>query len=166
MKRILHNSAMVWRSNISLAVAVVAFLYGLWELWLAAAVTGSITGYVFAALFIGGAIYAARATLAETRDLAISLDVDMTTGQARIALWRPFRMKNIDTTLDQLTDWRHWTQPAARDRRDHFLLFREASRAGVLRFALEPGMTIAGELRRIAPEAIADFERETGWQEV
>lgn len=166
MKRILHNSGMVWRSNASLVVAVVAFFYGLWELWLAAAVTSSMTGYVFAALFVGGAIYAARATLAETLNLAISLYVNMTTGQAQIVLWRPFRMKHIDTTLDQLKDWRHWTQPAPRDRRVHFLLFRIASYDGVLRFALEPGMTIPEELRRIAPAAIADFERETGWQEV
>lgn len=162
MKRILGSPGMVWRSNLSLAILIAVFAYGLWELWLAVTVTGSTTGYLFAALFLGGAAYGIRSTLAETRDLAISFDADIDSGRAAIALWRPFHMKRIDTTLERITGWRHWIQTASRNRRIHFLLAREASYDGVLRFALEPGMTIPDELRRIAPEAIADFERETG----
>jgi len=165
MKQILGVRGMVWRSNLSLAILAAVFAYGLWELWLAAAVTGSPTGYLFAAIFIGGAAYGLRAALAETRDLVIAFAVDMDTGKAALTLWRPFRMKRIDTTLDRLTGWRHWIQTASRGRRVHFLLAREPSYDGNLRFALEPEMTIPDELRRIAPEAIADFERETGWQE-
>ena len=73
--------------------------------------------------------------------------------------------KAIDTTLDRLTGWRHWIQTASRGRRVHLLLAREPSYDGTLRFALDPEMTIPDELRRIAPEAIADFERETGRRE-
>jgi hypothetical protein len=80
-------------------------------------------------------------------------------------MWRPLRMKRIDTTLDRLTGWRHWVHTGSRGRRVHLLLAKEPSYDGVLRFALEPGMTIPDALRRIAPEAIADYERETGSRE-
>jgi len=162
MKQILGVRGMVWRSNLSLAILAAVFVYGLWELWLAVAVTGSTTGYLFAAIFIGGAAYGLRSALAETRDLVIAFEADIDSGKAAVTLWRPLRMKRIDTTLDRLTGWRYWIQTASRGRRVHFLLAREPSYDGTLRFALEPGMTIPDELRRIAPEAIADFERETG----
>lgn len=166
MKQLLGTQGMVWRSNLSLAILAAVFAYGLYELWLAATVTSSTTGYLFAAIFLGGAVYGVRAALAETRDLAISFDADIDSGHAAIALWRPFHVKRIDTTLDRITGWRHWVQTASRGRRAHFLLAREASYDGMLRFQLEPGMTIPDELRRIAPEAVADFEKETGWKEV
>jgi hypothetical protein len=162
MKQILGVRGMVWRSNLSLAILAAVFAYGLWELWLAAAVTGSPTGYLFAAIFIGGAGYGLRAALAETRDLVIAFAADMDSGKAAVTLRRPFHMKRIDTTLDRLTGWRYWIQTTARGRRVHFLLAREPSYDGNLRFALDPEMTIPAELRRIAPEAIADFEKDTG----
>jgi len=165
MKQILGVRGMVWRSNLSLAILAAVFAYGLWELWLAVAVSGSPTGYLFAAIFIGGAAYGLRAALAETRDLAIAFEADMESGKAAVTLWRPFRMKRIDTTLDRLTGWRYWIQSASRGRRVHLLLAHEPSYDGTLRFALEPGMTIPDELRRIAPAAIADFEKETGEQD-
>jgi len=166
MKQLLGTQGMVWRSNLSLAILAAVFAYGLWELWLAATVTGSMTGYLFAAIFLGGSVYGVRASLAEARDVAISFDADIESGKAGIALWRPFHVKRINTTLDRITGWRHWVQTASRGRRVHYLLAREESYDGVLRFPLEPGMTIPDELRRIAPEAVADFERETGWKEV
>lgn len=162
MKRILSIRGMVWRSNLSLAILTAVFAYGLWELWLAATVTGSPTGYLFAVVFIGGAAYGVRSALLETRDLVMSFEADTDSGKAAITLWRPFRMKRIDTTLDRITGWRHWIQTASRGRRVHFLLAKEPSYGGILRFALEPGMAIPEELRRIAPDAIADFEQNTG----
>ena len=166
MKRLLDNPSKVRRWYLFLGFFAVAFLYGLWELWLAAVVTGSVIGYLFAAIFIGGAIYGVRAMLAEAHDLVVSFDADIESGNATIRLWRLFHMKQIDTTLDQITGWHHFVQTGARDERSHFLLAREKSHDGMLRFALEPEMTIPDELRRIAPQAIADFERATGWQEV
>lgn len=162
MKRILSIRGMVWRSNLSLAILTAVCAYGLWELWLAATVTGNPTGYLFAAIFIGGAAYGVRSALIETRDLVMSFEADTDSGKAAITLWRPLRLKRIDTTLDRITGWRHWIQTASRGRRVHFLLAKEPSYGGVLRFALEPGMALPEELRRIAPEAIADFEKETG----
>lgn len=162
MMRILGSPGMVWRSNLSLAILSAVFAYGLWELYYAATVSGNPTGYLFGLLFLGGAAYGLRSALAETQDLVISLDVEMASGKAAIELWRPLRMKRIDTTLDRLTGWRHWIQTASRGRRAHLLLAREASYDGILRFELQPGMEIPDELRRIAPEAIADFERATG----
>lgn len=166
MKRLLDNPGKVRRWYLFLGFFAVAFLYGLWELWLAAVVTGSMVGYVFAAIFVGGGVYGIRSMLAEARDLAVSFDADAASGKAIIKLWRPFHMKQIDTTLDQITGWQHQVQTGPRDERSHFLLAREKSHDGVLRFALEPEMAIPDELRRIAPQAIGDFERATGWQDV
>ena len=71
-------------------------------------------------------------------------------------------MKRIDTSLERITGWRHWIQTGSRGRRAFFLLAEEPSHEGALRFELRPGSAIAEELREIAPQAIADFEREAG----
>lgn len=151
---------MAKRSNIALAILAAVTAYGLWELWRAATVTGDMSGYLFGAAFIGGAIYGLRVTLAEARDLVIAVDADPASGQAAISLWRPFRITRIETSLDQLTGWRHWVQTNTRGQRAHYLLVREPSHDGALRLELHPDQPIPDELRLIAPEAIADFERE------
>jgi hypothetical protein len=156
-----QNSSMVTRSNISFAILVVVFPFGIWELWGAATVSGDTGAYVFGAIFVGGAIYALRNLLAETRDLVVAFDADPATGKAKISLWRPFRKLRIETSLDQISGWRHWIQTGTRGRRNFFLLAQEASHAGMLRIELRPGAGIASQLRELAPEAIADFERET-----
>ena len=133
-----------------------------WELWRAATVTGDMSGYLFGIAFIGGALYGLRVTLAEARDLVVALDADPASGQAAMSLWRPFRMKRIETGLDRLTGWRHWLQTNTRGQRTHYLIVQEPSHDGALRLELHPGQPIMDELRKIAPEAIADFEREAG----
>jgi hypothetical protein len=162
MTQLLGNPGMARRSSLSLAILIAIFAYGLWELWHAATVSNNPMDYLFGTLFIGGALYGARTALNETRDLVILLEADLESDAAAIELWRPFRRHRIDTTLEKITGWRHWIQTGPRGRNAHFLLFREPSHEGVLHAALTPGMTIPDELRRIAPEAIADFERATG----
>lgn len=162
MTRLLGNPGMARRSNISLAILIVIFCYGAWELWHAATVSGSTTDYLFGFLFVGGAVYGARTAINETKDLIIALDADPSSGEAVIELWRPFRKQQIETKLTELTDWRHWIQTASRGRQTHFLLVRAPSYEGMLRVELYPGIKIPDEVRRLAPEAIADYERAIG----
>jgi hypothetical protein len=84
--------------------------------------------------------YSFGSALAETQDLVISLDVDMASGKAAIELWRPLRMKRIDTTLDRLTGWRHWIQTdPARPAHASTSSSREASHGGALRSRASAG---------------------------
>jgi hypothetical protein len=160
MTRIHDDSAVAKRSNISLAILIAAFAYGIWEFWHVATVSGDMGGYFFGFAFVGGAIYGLRTTLKEARDLVFAFDADLSTGHAMISLWRPLGNKRIKTSLDRITGWRHWIQSGTRGRRNYFLLAQEPSHDGALRFELRPGVEIAKEMRKLAPEAIADFERE------
>jgi hypothetical protein len=153
---------MVTRSNISLAILSAVFLYGVLELWFALSGTGDPTALLFGAIFAGGAIYGLRQTLNETKDLVVIFDADPETGRAELHLWRPFGRKMIETTLDRLTGWRLRVQAGPRGQKSFLLLAKEPSYDGTLRFALARGQTIPDILRKIAPEAIDDFERETG----
>jgi hypothetical protein len=162
MTRILDNPGVAKRSNFSLAILVAVLLYGIWELWLAASAGGDQLASIFGVLFIGGAVYGIRTTLAETRDLVTAFDGDAASGQAALTLWRPLGAKRIETTLDQITGWRLWVETGSRSQRNYFLLAREPSHDKTLRFELTRGMTIPDELRALAPDAIEDFERETG----
>jgi len=164
MMRIHDDTVVVTRSNISLAIAVAAFVFGVWELWHAATVSGATDGYFFGITFLAAAAFALRMTLTETRDLVIAFDADKESGQAAISLWRPFRNKRIETRIEHITGWRHWIQTKSRGRRAYFLLAEEPSHESTLRFELRPGSAITKELREIAPGAIADFEREAGIQ--
>jgi len=162
MTRIHESPGSARRSNISLVVLIAVFFYGLWELWHAATVTNDTTAYLFGVIFVGGALYGARVTLAEARDLVNTFDLDPETGKTLISLWRPFHMKRIETSIDRVTDWRHWVQTGPRKQLSHYLLARTPFHDGMLRFAMQPGMEIKDEFRRIAPKAIKEFERETG----
>jgi hypothetical protein len=163
MVRILHFRGMVTRSNISLAILSAVFLYGVLELWFAMSnPSADITATLFGVIFCGGAIYGYRQTIAETKDLVIIFDADPETGRAELHLWRPFGRKMIETTLDKLTGWRLWVQAGPRGQKSFLLLAKEPSYDGTLRFALARGQAIPEILRKIAPGAIEDFERETG----
>jgi len=162
MTRILYSPGVAKRSNFSIIILVAVLLYGIWELWHAATVGSDQLALIFGVLFIGGAIYGLRTTLAETRDLVTAFDADMASGKAAMTLWRPFRAKRIDTTLDQITGWRLWVETGSRGQRAYFLLVREPTHQRTLRLELTRGMTIPDDLRQLAPEAIEDFERETG----
>jgi hypothetical protein len=162
MTRILDNPGTAKRSTISLVILAAVFIYGIWELWHAATGGGDQLAYIFGICFVGGAIYGVRTTLAETRDLVVAFDADTESGTAALTLWRPLKSMRIETTLDKVTGWRLWVETGTRGLKRFFLLAREPSHDRALRFELTRGMTIPDELRRLAPEAIEDFERETG----
>ena len=162
MVRILHFRGMVTRSNISLAILSAVFLYGVLELWFAMSASGDMMATLFGVIFCAGSIYGLRQTVSETKDLVIIFDADPESGRAELHLWRPFGRKMIETSLDKLTGWRLWVQAGPRGQKAFLLLAKEPSYDGTLRFALARGQAIPDILRKIAPEAIEDFERETG----
>ena len=162
MVRILHFRGMVTRSNIALAILSAVFLYGVLELWFAMSASGDMMATLFGVIFCAGSIYGLRQTVSETKDLVIIFDADPESGRAELHLWRPFGRKMIETSLDKLTGWRLWVQAGPRGQKAFLLLAKEPSYDGTLRFALARGQAIPDILRKIAPEAIEDFERETG----
>ncbi len=162
MTRILDNRGMATRSNVSLAILTAVFIYGIWELWHAITVGNDPTAYLFGVAFIGGSLYGLNTTLREARDLVIAFDADPARRAAALTLWRPFHNKRIETSLDSIAGWRHWVETGSRGLRSYYLLAREPSHDGTLRFQLQRGMTIPDVLREIAGEAIEDFERDTG----
>jgi hypothetical protein len=162
MTRILDSRGMATRSNVSLAILTAVFIYGIWELWHAATVSGDPTAYLFGVAFVGGSLYGLNTTLKEARDLVIAFDADPATREAALILWRPLRNKRIETSLDKLTGWRLWIETGSRGLRSYYLLARAPSHDGTLRFQLQRGMAVPELLRDVAGEAIEDFERETG----
>jgi hypothetical protein len=160
MTRIYDNAGFATRANISLAVLVLVIAYGLWELY-AAYGGNDPTGGLFGVLFVGGGGYGIYTIFTDNRDLVGALDVDESAGGARLTLWQPFRKVTVEETLTAIAGWRLWTKVGSRSARAYYLLAAAPSHPRPLRFELRRGQTISDGLRRLAPEAIEDFERET-----
>ena len=157
MKRIYENTGFTRRMNISAVVVVVAFLMGAWELVMALRAEDPGSGFLFAALFIGGGIYAGRQILSDHANNVVSLDADMTNGQASISIWRPFSAKKIVGPLDRLTDWQF--QRKGTRVKMPILTAHHPDHPQPLEFELRTGSQISEELRALAPDAVAAFER-------
>ena len=157
MKRIYDNSAFVRRMNISAVVVVVALLMGAWELLMALRAEDPGSGFLFAALFIGGGIYAGRQILSDYANNVVALDVDAENAQASISIWRPFSAKRITGPLGRLTDWQFQTRGGRV--KTPILTAHHPDHPRPLEFELGPGSPLSEELRALAPEAVAAFER-------
>src|SRR5262245_41670334 len=100
------------RMNIACVVIAIAALFGVWELWTAYRAGGSDgTNFLFAAFFIGGAIYAAKQLRESAENSVVTLDAEMSTRQAVVTLWKPLSARTISGTLDQFSDWQFQTKP-------------------------------------------------------
>lgn len=164
MTRIYGNPRLARRMNGSFVVVIGAVLFGFWELWSAAnagAEAGS-TGYLFAAFFIGGGIYGARQILTGYTDMVISLDVDRATGDATLAVWRPFVAKRIVGPLDRLSGWRPYAKQVQRNLRTSMLLADHPGHPRPLEFELGSGIVFNEDFRALARDADAAFERAAG----
>ena len=160
MTRLYENSGFATRMNLACAVIVIAVLFGVWELWSAYRAGGSDgTNYLFAAFFIGGAIYAATQLRDGAANSVASLDAEMSTQQAVITLWRPLSSRTISGPLDSLTDWQFQTKPGRI--RTPLLTAHHPAHPRPLEFELKPGARVADGLRALAPEAVAAFEQAT-----
>lgn len=157
MTRIYENSGLATRMNVSCVVIAIAALFGAWELWSAYRAGGdSGTNYLFALFFFGGAAYAAKQLRDSVSDSVVSLDADTATGEAVITLWRPFSAKKITGPLDRLTDWQFQVKGRTRT---PILTAHHPDYPRPLEFELRPGTAVHENLRKLAPEAVAAFER-------
>ena len=157
MKRIYENTGFTRRMNVSAVVVVIAFVMGAFELVMALRADDPGSGFLFAALFIGGGIYAGRQVLSDFANNVVALDADMATRQARISIWRPFSSKQIDGPVDRLTDWQF--QRKGTRVKLPILTAHHPDHPQPLEFELRTGASVGEELRSLAPEAVAAFER-------
>jgi hypothetical protein len=162
MERIYENAGLVSRSNISIVVLVVVLIYGVWEIYSAVVVNGGeSTGIAFGVLFIGGGLYGLQKTMNDTRDLVAAIDADAS-GHAAITLWRPFSRQVIETRIADITGIRFWIKAVSRLQRGYNIFFRVPSYPRELSVELRHGQAISDGLRRLAPQAVDEFELNTG----
>jgi len=163
MTRIYDNRALARTSNISFVVLAVVIVFGCWDLWNAfAGGSNDPTSSMFGVLFVGGGLFGGYTIWNENRDQAQWLDVDLDAGKGTLAVWRPFRPQVIDMGLDRITAWRHWVKVGKRNMRTHYLLASFPGYPRPVYFELLPGKDVPDAFRRLAPEAIDDFETNTG----
>jgi hypothetical protein len=161
MTRIYDNPSIAKRSNISMIILVVVIIYGCWDLWHALSAGGGLTiDLAFGVLFIGGGIYGIWRTMTDARDMVTALDEG--DGRVVVTLWRPLQSKRIDVPVSALTRWRHYVKIGQRNARSHVILFNSAEHPHPLQIELQRGFVPSEGLRRLAPEAVEDFERDTG----
>ena len=159
MTRIYGNPGFARRMNGSAVVIAFAVLFGFWEVWAALnpGPDGPGYGFLFAALFIGGGIYGMNQILTDGKDMVTALDVQESTGEAVISVWRPFAPKRIETRLDRLTDWRPYSKQT-RNLRTAMLLADHPGHPRPLQFELGRNIAFTDRFRALAPEAIAASE--------
>lgn len=162
MTRIYQNRALATRMNLSCAVIVFAVLFGFWELYTATrGGPGAGTNVLFGFLFIAGALYAAKQTRDTSFDSVASLDADVATREAKVAIWRPFSTKMLAGPLDRLTDWQF--QMKGGRVKTPILTAHHPDYPRPLEFELSKSTTpLSNELKTLAPDAAAAFERALG----
>ncbi len=160
MTRIYGNPGFARRMNGSIVVILFAVLFGFWELWAALhpGPEGPGYGFLFAALFIGGGIYGTNQILTDGKDMVTALDVEESSGQAVVSVWRPFFPKKLESRLDGLTDWRPFSKQA-RNIRTPMLLADHPGRPRPLQFELGRNIALTDRFRALAPDALAASEK-------
>jgi hypothetical protein len=161
MTRIYENRGFATRMNISCVVVVVAVLFGCWELFSALRPGAeSSMNLLFVVLFFGGAGYAIKQLRDTAFDTVVALDADPGARQSVLTLWRPFSSKIIAGPLERFTDWQFQTRSGRV--RTPILTAHHPDHPRPLEFELRPDAPISEELRSLAPEAVASFERRSG----
>ena len=161
MTRIYENRGFATRMNISCLVVVVAVLFGCWELFSALRPGAeSSMNLLFAVLFFGGAGYAIKQLRDTAFDTVVALDADLGAHHSILTLWRPFSSKTIAGPLERFTDWQFQTRSGRV--RTPILTAHHPHHPRPLEFELRTDVTINDDLRTLAPEAIAAFERRSG----
>ena len=163
MTRIYENPGFWRRAWLSIVFLIGAIIWGCWEFWSAA--TGpeesATTGYLFGLLFVGGGFYALYQLAEDWRDLVPSLELDEATGTMLATVWRPQGPLKLTVTKEQLSNWRSHVKIGKRNARTFFVHADLAGYPRPLRFELRPPVDVSG-LRRVAPEAIAEYEQAIG----
>jgi hypothetical protein len=163
MIRLYTNPGQWWRNTASLAIGVLAGVWGVWELWSAAQgpATHSSTGYLFGVAFIGGGIYAIRQVIVDAADRVMTFDRDPATGATLATLWRPFWTERLAAEDGRIGNWRMYVAIGKRNAKTFFVYADHQNYPRPLQFELKVANDLEG-LRSVAPEAIEEFESATG----
>ncbi len=162
MTRVYNDRGFLARSWGSMAILVMAVIWGVVEMVRAYVGAGDQTGYLFGAGFMAAAAYGGYRMWSDTRDTIARLEADFASGQSVVTLWRPWGLQRLTAPLDQLSGWRMYISMRTRNQRSYLLRVGHPANRRPLQIELMPGRTDLDGLRRLAPEAIADFEMNTG----
>lgn len=157
MTRIYENQGFWMRNVVSLGILIVVAIYGVWELWAAAnGPQDGITGYLFGIGFVGGAAYGLYQLINDNADLVAAFDLDEATGRSVVSLWRPFWTEKLERPVADIRNWRFHVKIGQRQMRTFFIYADHPGYPRPLQFDLR--RTNLDELRKVAPEAVAEFE--------
>ncbi len=162
MTRIYDDRGLMTRNWISIAILVGAVIWGIAEIVRAYLGMSDDTGYLFGAGFLAAAVYGGYRMFAEARDTIVRFEADDASGQSVVTLWRPWGVQRMTAPLAALTGWRMYIAMKARNQRSYLLRVNHPDNPRPLQIELMPGKTDLDGLRRLAPEAIGDFEMNIG----
>jgi len=161
LTRVFDNPGLPGRPTLSIVVVTLAFFYGLFELWNAwRHGFSSQIDLMFGLLFVGGGIYGFQQTWNEARDAVVAIDVDETGDRLVFSLWRPLRPMIVEATRGSVA-WRHFVKVGPRDLRTHMILASLPGHSRPFRIGIAPDKPIPDGLRKLAPEAVAEYEQAT-----
>ncbi len=165
MERVYVNQSI--RIRMWFAIAAVGAVVAL-AVWVLLARPRPDTGGETADPLIVGAILVAIAALGAIRfgsyglKTVTAFDVDHRTGDARVHFWRALGEEVVDTHVDRIVEWRY----EIGRQRTRMPMRRFRARIEFphrwLIFELSPMMILDPVFARMAPEAVDEFERETG----
>lgn len=92
----------------------------------------------------------------------VRLDADRESGRARVALWRPMSEEVVETLLQNIIEWRY--EVGRRNTKMPIRRFRAriAEPHYWLLFELNPREPLSPVFRELAPEAVREYEEDTG----
>ena len=173
MTRVYENKGHWWRQTLSLVAVVLVSIYGVWELFWATFGTGDYHSpmgemfgigddrYLFGVAFFFGGIYAGWTLIRDSADAVSTFDVDEASGMTLTTLWRPGWTEKLVAPMEAIDNWRLYVKVGNRNVRTFYIYADHPNYRRPLNFDLRRA-DLSG-LRRVAPEAVADFEAATGF---
>jgi hypothetical protein len=162
MPRLFNDRGMTLRSWISVAVLIGAVIWGGVEIMRAVTGASDETGYLFGLGFLGASAYGLYRMLADTRDTILRIEADFASGQSVISLWRPWGPVRLAAPLAALSNWRMYVSMRRKNQPVFLLMVDHPSSPRPLQIDLAGAVKDLDGLRRVAPEAIEEFEIRTG----
>ncbi len=164
MNRAFDDRAFVLRNWFSMAILAGATVWGVLEIVRYQTGRSDSTGLLFGVGFLAASAYGVYRLMAEARDTIVRLETGG--GQSVVTLWRPWGLQRLAAPLAALDGWRMFIAMKTRSQRTYLLRVDHPANPRPLQIELMPGKTDLTGLRRLAPEAIADFEANTGGRKV
>jgi hypothetical protein len=166
MTRLYESPGHRLRTRISLIILIGLILLGIWYLvFRALAAPPGIAGlgpWALSIAFIVAGVAGLVRVLNGARDWVIAMDMEEETGKVVIWLRGALGARRIKTEIHQLCNWRY--SAAGRSGRARFrrILADLKGRRRPLIFDVRLAHPVPDGLRRVAPQAVADYERDVG----